>query len=59
MNESVREQFKKAVGEVSQLLNRENELFVKTSIDTAEDLDIARANYKKWENRINAKRVRK
>jgi spore coat polysaccharide biosynthesis protein SpsF (cytidylyltransferase family) len=59
MNESMREKFKKEVGEVSQLLNRENELFVKTSIDTKEDLDIARKNYALWEKKIKAKTLGK
>lgn len=55
MNQMIRDKFTNEVGSISQLLNRENELFVKTSIDTEDDLKIARANYKKWEARIKTK----
>lgn len=48
LNDDKRKEFKEAVGDVAQLINRENEATVKTSIDTSEDLELATRNYDKW-----------
>lgn len=50
LNDSIRQLFRKEVGEVSQLMNRDNPATAKTSIDTKEDLELARRNFAKWES---------